>query len=247
MRQQDSCLLGRKVCLKRRTLLLCIAHVGNPFICSENYTATFSLEGVPVVSEFIDRPAEMAKLEQELLPRDRKRRAIYVLYGLGGIGKTQLAVEFARWSKSKFDSVFWLDGSSESSLKRSIAACASRIPKGQVEDDSRSLSANSSTDIDAVVKNVLGWLARPKNTKWVLVFDNIDREYSSRGGDADAYDVRRYFSGADHGSILITTRLARLERLGPSQHIGKVDSDQAKAILKTWCKGEIGKSHHQRI
>lgn len=212
------------------------------------YSTTFSLEGVPKVSTFVDRPTEMIELEQALLSHGQKRRqTVYVLSGLGGIGKTQLAVEFARRFKSQFSSVFWLDGSSESSVKRSIAACASRIPEGQIANNSRSFVADGSTDIDAVVKDVMGWLALPENTKWLLVFDNVDRDYDSSGGDAEAYDVTQYFSGADHGSILITTRLARLEQLGPSQQVGKVPRDQAKDILKTWYKGEIGELHRNSI
>jgi hypothetical protein len=182
----------------------------------------------------------MAGIEQTLLRCRQKRRNIYVLRGLGGIGKTQLAVEFSRRYRSEFSSVFWLDGSSESSVSRSIAACASRIPEGQIADENRSLGAGSSTDIDAAVKDVLGWLGRPENTKWLLVFDNVDREYEE-GGDADAYDIIQYFPMADHGSILITTRLASLEQLGTVQHVGKVSRAQAGAILKTWYKKNTGR------
>ena len=57
----------------------------------------------------------------------------------------------------------------------------------------------------------------------------------------DAYDVRRYFSGADHGSVLITTRLARLKQLGDSQLVSKVNRDQAEAIFRNWHKGKYGK------
>jgi hypothetical protein len=208
---------------------------------THSYRTDFSLEGVPNVSEFIDRPAEMAELERAFISHGQKRRqAIFVLRGLGGIGKTQLAIKFARRFRSEFSSVFWLDGSSESSVKRSIAGCASRISEGRITDNNRSFISDGSTDIDAVVKGVLGWLAQPENTKWLLIFDKVDRDYDPGCGDADAYDVTRYFSGADHGSILITTRLARLEQLGTSQQVGKVPRNQAEAILKTWYKGEIG-------
>jgi adenylylsulfate kinase-like enzyme len=51
-------------------------------------------------------------MEKVLLPRSRMqmRRKVFVLYGLGGIGKTQLAVEFARKHQSTFSAIFWLDG-----------------------------------------------------------------------------------------------------------------------------------------
>jgi hypothetical protein len=43
------------------------------------------------VSEFVGRPAETAELERVLLPeRHSCRQKIFVLHGLGGIGKTSL-------------------------------------------------------------------------------------------------------------------------------------------------------------
>ncbi len=199
------------------------------------------------MSKFVERPAEMAELEQVLLRQQSCRQKIFVLHGLGGIGKTQLAVEFVRQHHRRFSSVFWLDGRSEDSLKRSIAICASRIPQGQIPEISRAYLVGSSVDVDAVVRDVMGWLSQPDNTAWLLIFDNVDRAYDLRDAAPDAYDVRRYFSGADHGSVVITTRLARLEQLGDSQLVGKVNRDQAEAIFQNWYKGKYGKAQCTRM
>ncbi|KAB2098622.1 hypothetical protein AG0111_0g13152 [Alternaria gaisen] len=215
------------------------------------YKTDFSLEGVPKARQFVDRPAEMAELERVLLPRPRQdqcqRQKTHVLRGLGGMGKTQLAVEFARRHHRRFSSVFWLDGRSEDILKRSIASCAGRILPGQIPETSRQYAADASVDIDAVVKDVIAWLARPDNTAWLLIFDNVDREYTEQGGDPDAYDVRRYLSGADHGSVLVTTRLARLEQLGETQHLGKMSTEQGQAILKNWYRKKDDKAESERL
>ncbi|KAI8935807.1 hypothetical protein NX059_007324 [Plenodomus lindquistii] len=204
------------------------------------YKTIFSLEGVPKARQFVDRPAEMTELERVLLSRLKQDQdpcqKIHVLRGLGGMGKTQLSVEFARRHHRRFSSVFWLDGRSESILKRSIASCARRIPQGQIPETSRQYAADASADIDIVIKDVMDWLARPDNTAWLLIFDNVDREYTAQGGDPDAYDVKQYLSGADHGSVLVTTRLARLRQLGESQHLGKVSKEQGQAILDSWYK-----------
>ncbi|KAI9823351.1 MAG: hypothetical protein M1819_001359 [Sarea resinae] len=198
------------------------------------YRTVFSLEDVPRVNKFVNRPAEMAELERVLLPeRQSYRQKIFVLHGLGGIGKTQLAVEFARQHHCKFSAVFWIDGRTEDSLKQSLSNSASKIPGGQISESSKMYSADSNGDINIVVREVLSWLAQKDNTNWLLIFDNVDREYSSQHYDPDAYDVRRYFSSIDHGSVLITSRQAKLEQLGGSRKLGKVDGDQAEAILRT--------------
>jgi hypothetical protein len=185
----------------------------------------------------------MAKLERVLLPRpdQRQRQKIHVLRGLGGMGKTQLAVEFARRHHRRFSSVFWLDGRSEDILKRSIASCANRISLGQIPETSRGYAVDGSADVDAVVRDVIAWLARSNNTAWLLIFDNVDREYTAQGDDPNAYDIRRYLSRADHGSVLVTTRLARLEQLGESQQLSKVSRAQGHAILESWYKRKHGK------
>lgn len=221
-----------------------IGCVAKSRVDSGEYQTNFSLEGVPRASQFVDRPAEMAELERVLLPRDEKnhRQKIYVLRGLGGMGKTQLAVEFARRHHLQFSSVFWLDGRSEDSLKRSIASCASRIPQRHIPETSRAYTADGSADIDAIVRDVMNWLARPDNSSWLLIFDNVDREYNLRGDDPLAYDVTSYFSGADHGSVLVTTRLARLEQLGESQQLGKVNEQQAQGIFESRYRRKHGES-----
>lgn len=209
----------------------------NASLVKEKYRTTFSLEGVPRARQFVDRPVEMAELERVLLPQPRQnqsmRQKIYVLCGSGGTGKTQLAVEFAWRYHHHFTSVFWLDGCSEDTLKRSIASCTGRIPQGQIPETSRGYATGSSVDIDVVVKDVIAWLAQPDNTAWLLIFDNVNRDYM--------YDRKRYLPGADHGSVLVTTRQAPLKQLGESQCLGKVSSKQGQAILKTWYKGEQGK------
>jgi hypothetical protein len=104
------------------------------------------------VSRFVKRLVEMAELKRALLPEwqcyQQKR---LVLHGLGGIGKTQLAVEFISHYYRKFSAVFWLDGMSKDSFKQSIASCASRIAEGQISESSRTYSAGSDSNINVIV------------------------------------------------------------------------------------------------
>jgi Cdc6-like AAA superfamily ATPase len=139
----------------------------------------------------VDRASEIEKLEQYLLPRiQQNRRKIVALYGLGGIGKTQLSIEFARRHQFQFSAVFWLDGRSEDKLKLGIAALASRIPEGQIPESSRTYSPHNTSAIDAVIRDVFNWLNAPENNNWLIVLDNVDHDYQDLQADPDAYDVR---------------------------------------------------------
>lgn len=101
-----------------------------------------------MANTFVDRPSDMAELERaRLQQRQRDRRKVFVLYGLGRIGKTQLSVEGARRHHRTFSSVFWLDGRTEDSLKQSVTTCASRIPAGQIIENSGAYSATNTDDI----------------------------------------------------------------------------------------------------
>ncbi|KAI0436973.1 FabD/lysophospholipase-like protein [Xylaria telfairii] len=162
---------------------------------------------------------------------------IFVLYGLGEIGKTQLAVDFARRHKAAFSSVFWLDGRPEERPRQSLAGCAKRIPEGQIAERYRAAILDSRDDIDTAVAKVLKWLGRPDNVGWLLIFDNVNLDYE-RDSKIGGYDVRRYLPG-DHGLVLITSRLAQLSHLGASGGLGVADGDLEKAIFENWFKADL--------
>lgn len=199
----------------------------------------------------MNRPDEMRYLEQVLMPQgltqglpqsEGCRQKVVVLHGLGGIGKTQLAVEFARKHKSVFTSVFWLDGSSELNLKQSIADSANRIPEGQIPGESRKYFFGTDGDLDTVIRDFIEWLGRTENKHWLIIFDNVDRDYQQRETDSDAYDISNYIPDVDHGSVLITTRLASLQQLGETLHLGSVNMSQACAIFRKWYNQDFGKA-----
>ena len=193
----------------------------------------FSLHGIPVVEKFVARNEEMTQLTKALLPTaNTVRRRVFILHGLGGIGKTQLSVEFIRTYQTSYSAALWVDGSSKERLKRSIADLAGRLPQHQLSEGSRIYSQNGSAHVDEVVDDVLRWLSLSSNDQWLLIFDNVDREYSVPSEDPEAFDVKDYFPTADQGSILITSRLASLSQLGMDRKLDPVDEVQGANILE---------------
>ncbi|KAL2699846.1 hypothetical protein AAEP93_009821 [Penicillium crustosum] len=138
-------------------------------------------------------------------PQDHQKR--FVIYGLGGSGKTQFCCKFAQDNREHFWGVFWIDGSSYENAKHSFAGIA-KI--GGVEPN------------ENAAKNWLSSLQQP----WLLLIDNAD--------DPEI-DVMRYFPGGERGVILITTRNPANKGYGTDGsrffHFDKLETEEASDLL----------------
>ncbi|KAF2739783.1 HET-domain-containing protein [Polyplosphaeria fusca] len=91
----------------------------------EQYAVGFSLSSFPEAAQFVAREEELSKMHELL--HGHSSRAAVVLHGLGGIGKTQLAVEYVRRHKEKHTAIFWLNANDEDSLRLSYRGIAQQV------------------------------------------------------------------------------------------------------------------------
>ncbi|KAJ5657643.1 uncharacterized protein N7484_001292 [Penicillium longicatenatum] len=176
------------------------------------FNVPLDLTAVPTVESFVRRQDELKHLWQYLQPVDPQSRKVAVLHGLGGIGKTQLAIRFARDHKHDFTAIFWLNGKDRVTLLQSLSSNLSRLP-----GKSQNKEAINEEEVKKRAREVLQWLALEGNSRWLVIFDNIDQYSSDNNSAADeTYDTGDFFPIADHGSILITSRLQESTELGKS-------------------------------
>ena len=72
-----------------------------------------------------------------------------------------------------------------------------------------------------------------------MIFDNVDRDHLLKEADPQAYDVKDFFPPADHGSILVTSRLSSLQRYGTGAKLDIVNDEQAMEILENSAERSI--------
>ncbi|KAF1819699.1 uncharacterized protein K489DRAFT_362142 [Dissoconium aciculare CBS 342.82] len=192
------------------------------------FSLPFSLQGIPATDYFVPRKVEMQHLSEFFATTSTQsaQQRVFVVYGTGGMGKTQLCAKFSETNVERFSAVFWLDGSSKDALRRSMASAGSRV-------STRTNALSAEMDIAQLIDDFRQWLSLSGNAHWLMVIDNIDRDWQGKTKDEQAYDYREFLPHAYHGNILITTRLRRLQRPKASLHLDTADDELAKEMVET--------------
>jgi len=129
--------------------------------------------------------------------------------GLGGIGKTQTAIEYAYRYRADYKAILWARADSEGTLTSEFAVIAHqlRLP----ESDER--------DQRVIIDAVLRWLR--VNSHWLLIFDNVE----------DLAAAEAFIPRSGQGHILLTTRAQALGGIAQSINIEKMEAETGALLL----------------
>ncbi len=131
--------------------------------------------------------------------------------GLGGIGKTQTAVEYTYRYCAEYEFIFWVKADSEDSIVSGYVDIAKLL----------NLPVKNDSDQNNIVSAVLNWFRTHEN--WLLVLDNAD----------DTSFVKNYLPPDPKGHILLTSRAQVFDALEITRlvEMEEMSPDEAKSFL----------------
>ncbi|KAI9853128.1 MAG: hypothetical protein M1824_001541 [Vezdaea acicularis] len=141
--------------------------------------------------QFFHRSTEVAQIRRALDPdsgEDGNELRVLAIHGLGGVGKTQLALHYANTSLDLFDAIAFIPSETRIKLSQAVAVFANKL--GLIQDGNDA----ERDDMQAIFK-VKDWL-NTSGRRFLLIFDNVE--------EIDI--VLSVWPSSKKGSILILTR-----------------------------------------
>ena len=198
---------------------------------------------------FTGRDPELAEIHRTLhcpgLVSSRQR--VMALHGLGGIGKTQLAIQYAYIHQKDYTSVWWVNASTTQSLSQGFVGIAQQLLSYYARETTTGLKPDNaqiaealglppdvvspngmlttSRDVTEIVVNaIIAWFAAEENNQWLLIIDNYD--------DLGNVNIFDFLHTSSSGSILITSRSQETCPTGKRLEVQEVTEDEALEILR---------------
>jgi hypothetical protein len=132
------------------------------------------------------------------------------VHGLGGMGKTQLALAYEKRHRDDYSAVFWVNSKDVDTLKQGYAAAARRIYREHPSLVHLKAVAEGS-NLNEAAEAVKRWLSSAGNDRWLVIYDNYDTPKPPGRDDPGTFDIRPFLPEVDHGAILVTSRSSHLE------------------------------------
>jgi tetratricopeptide (TPR) repeat protein len=190
---------------------------------------------------FVGRESQLVQLEAKLFSNDQTTTTLAIV-GLGGTGKSQLALEVAHRTRlnNKSCSVFWMDASNMNSLHRSYASVARKLGIPGCDNDQ--------ADTKQVVTHCVAELS---TRQCLLVFDNVEDitvRSSSSSSTSEAADLSAVLPHSKLCSVIFTTTESEIaEALAPRNvtALQELAPDEALIMLQNRLTSALSNAEQQ--
>lgn len=205
----------------KNTELLSVMELMKTTIIGEDHLPCYLIP-FGVDEQFYGRQDILKNVENSLRHENGTLKSA-VLWGMGGVGKTKIALHFVNKFRQEFDAIFWVSADNSIKLTQAYLEISKKLHLSPDVDDAQdAVAAMSKVKTwlcsTSELSQTLPWtISNIEGCRWLLVFDNAD--------DPDI--LLNALPGAATGSILITSRdsTAAFGTSAESIHVLPFDED----------------------
>lgn len=167
---------------------------------------------------FVGRQVLLQTVEDQLAAQDTAAVLPHALHGLGGVGKSQLVLEYIYTHQYDYRVICWIPAERESLILAALATLAAQLGVAPTDQDTGGVPA-AGTAVPAALEALR--TGRPYDN-WLLVFDNAE----------DVEMVRGYFPANAPGKIIVTSRNRAWERVATSLPVNVFEREESVELLQ---------------
>ncbi|WP_324604885.1 FxSxx-COOH system tetratricopeptide repeat protein [Streptomyces xylophagus] len=181
--------------------------------------ASALLVNVPLRNtSFVGRMRLLEAVEEQLSAQDTAAVLPHALHGMGGVGKSQLALEYVYRHQQDYKVICWIPAERESLILTTLANLAARLRVVPAVQDGGSAPA-ANTAVPAVLEALRS--GAPYDN-WLLIFDNAE----------NVEGVRSYFPANGPGKIIVTSRNREWERVATPLRVNVFEREESIELLQ---------------
>jgi hypothetical protein len=140
------------------------------------------------------------------------------VWGMGGVGKSQLALSYLQRYRTEYDATFWIQADQTASVHRDFLA----IYRLRAET-TPSLSDPSPEDVK---REVLSWFAKASG-KYLIIFDGADSLHQT---DKDFVRLSEYCPGSPRTHIIITSRSSIAKSMSTFEGVSVEELEESQSV-----------------
>ncbi|MFJ4682672.1 FxSxx-COOH system tetratricopeptide repeat protein [Streptomyces sp. NPDC088789] len=167
-------------------------------------------------TSFVGRQALLRTVKEQLGAQDTAAVLPHALHGLGGVGKSQLALEYIYTHQHEYNVICWIPAERESLILATLATLAAQMGVAPLAGDS---VPSANTAVPAVLEALR--TGAPYDN-WLLVFDNAE----------DIEKVRSYFPANGPGKVIVTSRNRGWERVASPLSVNVFEREESVELLQ---------------
>lgn len=154
--------------------------------------------------DFIGREDMLEALSEGF--KDKSKRKIIILSGMGGVGKTQVALKYAETSQDEYDAVFWLNAASAETLDNTVSELLAVYDSAFQDETNVSFITGKDATVVASYNRFQRFLNKLTGKKLLIIYDNAD--YLNEKDETEKKMQQELISYMPDGNchIIITSR-----------------------------------------
>lgn len=167
-----------------------------------------------------------------------------ILHGTGGIGKSQVVVEYLYAHQKDHSSIFWINASTPGTVIIGFRLAAQRLIKEHAKlslksqphyptiakslgmvgvVDEAGLLSPDEVHSECIVDGMKLWFGKEDNRGWILVFDNVD--------DLETLNIATFIPCTGAGNIIMTSRRSDCAHFGVGLEVKEMSEEEGATLL----------------